>query len=257
MLEATGSSRTATPALAELTSKLQDMIAVECGQGSRVLNFGAMEDGHAGQTFGFEVVGSSGRAFGAYVLKVAPLGVARRGNTDVYRQAPLLRALKSQGMPVPDVPWASSGEERLGTPFIIMERMPGRVFLVWEPHDSFSRDTTDIREIWLQAARLLARLHRIDWKQSLRDWEAPQPLQGEFERWPSVLRHAQEPDWLSAGARARRLAGVEPAGRIACRRGSRRLSARQYPLPRRRRRRTDRLGARLDRIARASISVGC
>ena len=46
-----------------------------------------MEDGHAGLTYGFEVVDVAGRSLGAYVIKLAPLGVARRGNTDVYRQA--------------------------------------------------------------------------------------------------------------------------------------------------------------------------
>ena len=43
-------------------------------------------------------------------------------------------------MPVPAVPWASPDDDVLGTPFIVMERLPGRVFLVWEPHSSFPRD---------------------------------------------------------------------------------------------------------------------
>ena len=38
---------------------------------------------------------AGGAPVGSYVLKMAPVGVARRGNTDVYRQAPLLRALKT------------------------------------------------------------------------------------------------------------------------------------------------------------------
>lgn len=199
MLEPSGTPLTATPAVSELIGKLQQMMVVECGAESRVVNFGAMEDGHAGHTFGFEVVGATGQPLGAFVLKVAPMGVARRGNTDVYRQAPLLRALKTRGLPVPDVPWASPDEQQLGTPFIVMERMPGRVFLVWEPHQSLSRGEADVRVIWLQAAQLLAQLHRVEWTSCLAGWEAPQPLQHEFERWPPVLRHAQDPDWLAAG----------------------------------------------------------
>ena len=101
---------------------------------------------------------------GGYVLKLAPSNVTRRGNTDVYRQAPLLRALHRAGLPVPAVPWASPDEALLGSPFIIMERLPGRVFLVWEPHGSFPRPRSFCAEIWLQAARLLAQLHRIDWR---------------------------------------------------------------------------------------------
>ena len=64
-------------------------------------------------------------------------------------------------------PWASPEEDALGTPFIVMERLPGRVFVVWEPHSSFSRDLVQLREVWLQAARMLARLHMVDWQTAL------------------------------------------------------------------------------------------
>jgi aminoglycoside phosphotransferase (APT) family kinase protein len=123
-----------------LADRLQSLIEFERGAGARVIHFGVMEDGHAGLTFGFEVVDGGGAPLGSYVLKMAPIGVVRRGNTDVYRQAPLLRALKKTGLPVPEIPWASPDEDLLGTPFLVMERMPGRVFLVWEPHASFSRE---------------------------------------------------------------------------------------------------------------------
>ena len=199
MSEASGTPRAPILTMSGVTEKLQEMIVRECGAGRRIVNFGAMEEGHAGQTFGFDVVGSTEHLLGRYVLKVAPIGVARRGNTDVYRQAPLLRALKSVGLPVPDVPWASPDEEQLGTPFIVMERMPGRMFLVWGPHESFSREAGALRAIWLQSARLLARLHGVDWTTCLSEWEAPRPLAEEFERWPLVLRHAQDPDWLAGG----------------------------------------------------------
>jgi len=106
-------------------------------------NFGIMEDGHAGLTFGFDVVDPDGAQLGSYVLKTAPVGVTRRGNTDVFRQAPLIRALKQAGLPVPEIPWASPDEDQLGTPFLVMERMPGRVFLVWEPHASFRATTPE------------------------------------------------------------------------------------------------------------------
>ncbi len=128
------------PGAARLADRLQRMMKSERGASARVINFGIMEDGHAGLTFGFDLVDPDGAPLGSYVLKTAPVGVTRRGNTDVFRQAPLLRALKQAGLPVPEIPWASPDEDRLGTPFLVMERMPGRVFLVWEPHASFSRD---------------------------------------------------------------------------------------------------------------------
>jgi aminoglycoside phosphotransferase (APT) family kinase protein len=188
-----------------LSARLMRLIERECGAGSRVTNFATMEDGHAGLTFGFDVIDVEGRPFGSYVLKLAPVGVTRRGNTDVYRQAPLLRGLKSVGMPVPAVPWASPEEAVLGTPFIIMERLPGRVFVVWEPHRSFSREPAQLREIWLQAARLLAQLHRIDWQLALSNWEGPRPLNEELVFWTQLLRHAPDPQWLAAGSELNRL----------------------------------------------------
>lgn len=194
-----------------LAQQLDRLVVSECGRGFRVANLAVMEDGHAGLTFGFEVLGETGELHGSYVLKLAPSGVTRRGNTDVYRQAALLRALKAVGLAVPCVPWAAPDETALGTPFIIMEKLPGRVFVGWEPHASFGRDPQCIRDLWLQAARLLAELHRLDWQSVLPDWEAPRPLAEELERWVPVLRHAQDPDWLAAGtALGARLAATIP-----------------------------------------------
>jgi aminoglycoside phosphotransferase (APT) family kinase protein len=197
-----------------LAARLGRLIETECGVGSRVANFGTMEDGHAGLTFGFDVFGAAGEPLGCYVLKVAPAGVIRRGNTDVYRQAPLLRGLKAVGIPVPAVPWASPEEDVLGTPFIVMERLAGRVFLVWEPHGSFLRGTAQLRQVWLQAARMLARLHKVDWETSLPHWEKPRPLREELDFWTPLLRHAPDPNWLAAGTELNSLLSMSiPDGR--------------------------------------------
>ena len=197
---------------------LERFIESECGAGCRVANLAAMEEGHAGLTFGFDIVNAAGQPLDFYVLKLAPAGVARRGNTDVYRQAPLLRALKAAGMPVPAVPWASPDGDALGTPFIVMERLPGRIFLVWEPHSSFPRDPTQVRASGFEAARMLARLHQVDWQTSLPDWEKPRPLSEELDFWMPLLRHAQHPRWLVAGtelhqpARPRIIPDAHPVG---------------------------------------------
>ena len=199
--------RIGKPEDASLADRVQRMVQSERGADARVIDFGVMEDGHAGLTFGFDVVRADGAPVGSYVLKMAPAGVVRRGNTDVYRQVPLLRALKQCGLPVPEIPWASPDEDQLGTPFLVMERLPGRVFVVWEPHASFSRDPAHVREIWLQAAALLARVHLIDWPVALRDWEKPRALPEELDRWTKLLRHAEDPDWHAAGTRLGTLLG--------------------------------------------------
>ncbi len=182
-----------------LSARLDHCIEREFGLGSRSANLAPMQDGHAGLTFGFDVVDATGRRTGSYVLKLAPDRVTRRGNTDVYRQAPLLRGLKAAGMPVPAIAWASPDEDDLGAPYLVMARLPGRIFLVWDPDRSFSRDTQELRQMWLQAARMLARLHTIDWQTALPNWERPRPLIQELEIWTPLLRHAQNPEWLAKG----------------------------------------------------------
>ena len=185
--------------LSSLEEGLQRLVVREFGPEFRVSGLAEMIDGHAGLTFGFEVLDRAGRLVKPYVLKLAPVGVTRRGNTDVYRQAPLLRGLYAAGLPVPDVPFASPDEDLLGTPFIVMEKLPGRVFVAWEPDASFSREVDAVRSLWLQAARMLARIHTVDWQKILADWEAPRSLREELDRWAPVLRHAKDPTWGDEG----------------------------------------------------------
>ena len=111
-------------------------------------------DGHAGLTFLFNTRRRDTHApAGSYVLKVPPPGVARRGNTDVYRQAPLMRALQRNGLPVPKVPFASEDERYFGVPYIVMEKLPGRTYFVWDPHPSFARTAQAGGPLWRQAVR--------------------------------------------------------------------------------------------------------
>ncbi len=126
--------------------------------------------------------------------------------------------LKAAGLPVPGIRWASPDEDLLGAPFIVMERLPAGCSWSGSRTLVFTRPSA-LRDIWLQAAQVLARLQRVDWRTTLAGWEAPQPLHGEVARWAHVLRHAQEPDWLSAGTRlgellAANLPDEDPVGLI-------------------------------------------
>jgi aminoglycoside phosphotransferase (APT) family kinase protein len=194
----------------DLSARLEAFLCRDTGRAVRVADLAPMEDGHAGLTFGFRLIEGENE-IGRYVLRMAPVGVTRRGNTDVYRQAPLLRALHKAGLPVPAVPFACAEEEPLGAPFIVMERLPGRVFLIWEPDASFSRDAATLNRVWLQAAHALAQIHRVDWRTTLADWEQAQPLGEALRRWDKVLRHSQDSEWLELGLRLQeRLLATEP-----------------------------------------------
>jgi len=188
-----------------IRTRLDAFIKIKSGPDSRVANLRPMEDGHAGLTFGFDVINDASEQLGSYILKLAPPGVARRGNTDVYRQAPLLRSLAKAGIPVPAVPWSSPRDDLLGTPFIIMEFLAGRIFFVWQPHKSFSREPTALRTLWRQAAQMLARLHRVNWQTVLANWERPRALRDELNSWVPLLRHAETPALANAGLDLQRL----------------------------------------------------
>jgi aminoglycoside phosphotransferase (APT) family kinase protein len=163
-------------------------------------------DGHAGLTFLFETRRRGTTALaGRYVLKIPPAGVARRGNTDVYRQAPLLRALHAAGLPVPDVPYAEENEHWFGVPFIVMERLPGRVFFVWDPHASFDRDQARTETLWRQCVEALPRLHRFDWRRDLAAWQVPEPIDEQVRRWRKVYLHSPEPRWIAQAEEVERL----------------------------------------------------
>jgi len=125
--------------VAAVAPNLQRFVTAHYGPSARAANVEPMALGHAGLTYGFDVVEGADRTRARFVLRLAPPGVRRHGNTDVYRQAPLLRALHSQGQPVPNVPWASPDEDWFGTPFIMMERLSGLPCLIWDPDPQFPR----------------------------------------------------------------------------------------------------------------------
>lgn len=159
---------------------LQDYLA----ESGSMRDLRIMPDGHAGTTFGFELARADG-ASERYIFKKAPDGVPRRGSTDIFRQARLLRALHAAGLPVPDVPWAGSDDIPFGAPFIIMTRLPGRSLIVWDPAPGLLAEFTDPMTIWTATARLMGELHRFDWQASLGGWEAATGLPASLTAGPT------------------------------------------------------------------------
>ena len=193
----------ATLGIESVARGLARFVAATCGAGHSAEELRVMEAGHAGLTFGFDLVGPQPRDRRALVLKLAPPGVRRAGNTDVYKQAPLLRALHGAGLPVPDVPYADAGESWFGTPFIVMERLPGVPFFVWHPDPQFDRSPAAVMPIYEQTIDAMAAIHRFDWCRHLPDWEAPRALADEVVRWDPVLAKAPRSDWIERGCAVR------------------------------------------------------
>lgn len=183
---------------AGLASELEQFLRSELGAQAQ-LRYLQSADGHAGLTFLFAV--ESEGATAEYVLRLPPHGVRRKGNTDVYRQVPLLRALHRAGLPVPAVRWARADESWFDRPFLVMERLPGRSFLIWDPDPVLARNPTAVEALWAQAASLLADFHRLDWRTALHDWEAPRALTEEIAFWRPVYERAPERCWIDAAQR--------------------------------------------------------
>jgi aminoglycoside phosphotransferase (APT) family kinase protein len=188
-----------------VASSLARFVKVTCGTGSTVEDVRVMEAGHAGLTFGFDLVGPAAGQRRGLVLKLAPPGVRRSGNTDVYKQAPLLRALAAAGLPAPGVPFADAGEDWFGTPFIVMERLRGLPFFVWQPDPSFDRSPLAVTRLYEQVIDAMAAVHRFDWRRHLPQWEAPRALGDEVVRWDPVLAKSPRADWIESGRALREL----------------------------------------------------
>ena len=178
-----------------LWSRLDQMIRAELGPGHTVRSCAPMADGHAGLTWGFEVAAPDGTSQ-SFVVKMSPAGVPRRGSTDIFRQATLLRALHRAGLPVPAIRWASPDEDQLGAPFIVMERLAGRTMVIWQPDSSFQNGSLNLPSLWIQTATALGALQGFRWQPELADWEQPTSLDGELVRWKSLLRHTEDKRWL-------------------------------------------------------------
>lgn len=185
-----------------LSPLLEKFVAENYGSTSRLAQLRVMEAGHAGLTNGFNVLDAHGQVIDSLIMKMAPIGVKRRGSTDVYRQAPLLRALHKAGFPVPDIRWASNSEDEFGAPYIMMECLEGREFFIWEPHDSFEQSTEAHSLIWRQTVELLAAMHDVNWEDVLPDWEEPRSLDDELNLWERIMRQSPEPSWIAKGEKA-------------------------------------------------------
>lgn len=192
--------------LAVLKNQLQDFAVAHYGKAAQLSQVEVMP-GHAGLSFGFRIdYAESGQAqHESLVMRLPPKGVRQSGNTDVLRQVPLLQALKRNGVPVPAVRWSGSDERWFEVPYIIVEKMPGRTFNVWEPDMSFDTSPVAVAGLYHQAVRALAQVHRLDWRKELAGWEEPHRLETEIRFWDTILSKAAEPQWVTQGEEVRDL----------------------------------------------------
>ncbi|MFJ3895262.1 MULTISPECIES: phosphotransferase family protein [unclassified Streptomyces] len=145
------------------------------------------------------------------VLKVAPPGLPPVRNRDVLRQARLMAALAGQpGVRVPKVLFRDAGAPPTVQPFVAMELVPGAcVEPVLVPRGTLPPD--QVRSRALDAARMLADLHRVDPRRTALAAEPAVTLHAEIDRWTRAF--GTVPDDLRTGHEtvAERLHATVPA----------------------------------------------
>ncbi|WP_153503429.1 phosphotransferase family protein [Cumulibacter manganitolerans] len=166
----------------QITEQLQRWAETERGPEATV---GAVRPmpGHAGLSFGFEVR-TGDRPDERLVVRLAPPGVRRRGNTDVLRQVPVLQAMDRAGVPVAPVVWSSDDPAIFGTDAYVQRFVEGAPLRFdegrWTPGDG------DPLPFLSSQIRALAQIHAVDWRAELAGWESPKELDAEIEHWRAL-----------------------------------------------------------------------
>lgn len=99
---------------------------------------------------------------GAYVIRKKPPGKLLPSAHAVDREFTVMHALAGSAVPVPKMYLLCTDESVIGTMFFVMQHVAGRAL-----HDPLMPDVAtaaERREMNLEVARTLARLHRVDYK---------------------------------------------------------------------------------------------
>jgi aminoglycoside phosphotransferase (APT) family kinase protein len=132
--------------------------------------------GQSNPTF---MVAAGGRE---YVVRKKPPGELLMSAHAVEREYRVMQALWETDVPVPRMYHLCEDESVMGTPFLVMERLQGRVFT---DYASAGRDPSERRAIFREAMRVLAALHAVDYEAvGLGDFGRPgNYVQRQFHRW--------------------------------------------------------------------------
>jgi aminoglycoside phosphotransferase (APT) family kinase protein len=186
---------------AVLHAQLERWSGVHYHEGTTIADLRPMP-GHAGLSFGFRVVDSTG-TLDELVVRMPPKGVRRAGNTDVLRQVPLLLALRRAGVPVAEVVWWDADEQWFDVPYFMVRFLHGETYAVRDPAPVFAG--IDPADVLRSAVEALALVHRVDHVALLPDWEPAKSLESEVEFWAPILQKAAEPEWIQLGEQTRRM----------------------------------------------------
>jgi len=161
--------------------------------------------GNSGLSFGFTVTDADDTRLDAIVLRLAPPGVRRAGNTDVLRQVPLLRALHEAAIPVAPLRWSTDDPAWFGTDAIAQAKVDARPLHLYDIASGVDPGPDHGAGHLRRAVEALAAVHALDWRRALPDWERPRDVPAELGRWLPLLARAGDPAVTAAGEATYRL----------------------------------------------------
>jgi aminoglycoside phosphotransferase (APT) family kinase protein len=126
------------------------------------------------------------------VLKVCPPGLQPVRNRDVLRQAKVQKALHGTAVPAPEVLAEDAGAPVEVPPFYVMRKEPGDCIELGSLSPEDLPPPDDVRGRWLDVARLMGELHRIDPNTIGLGDEPETALDAEVQRWIDMIAACDE-----------------------------------------------------------------
>jgi aminoglycoside phosphotransferase (APT) family kinase protein len=151
--------------------------------------------GNAGLSFGFDLVGVRGDSL-PLVVRLAPPGVPRRGNTDVLRQVRLLDELTdSVSFPTAPVHWAAADDPVFGSDAFMVGMLRGKPLHMTSDHLSCEVGPAGIGPLLDLAVDALIELHELPVSSRLAAWDTPASPEDDLNSAVSLVGRTRD-DWL-------------------------------------------------------------
>jgi aminoglycoside phosphotransferase (APT) family kinase protein len=162
--------------MTEAEERIRHDLAAHIKQPVRAVR--AIPEGHSGFTYWVELEGRRG------VLRLPPPGARIAGPADIPRQARIMAALHTRGLPVPAIVATSPNPVIDGRPFVLMEAIKGD--RVEQAIDAGSGPL----QLAASAVEVLRRLQAVPAEETGIGGEDPMPLEGEVSRWTWLMERA-------------------------------------------------------------------
>lgn len=173
------------------------------GEQATIAGFGPMP-GNSGLSFGFRICAADGTLVDEVVVRLAPPGVKRSGNTDVLRQVPLLTTLERTDVPIAPLTWyAAEAASPFGTDAIVQRRMPGRSLSMFHRAEAPVGGRRTTEQLVDKAVGALVQVHQVDASSLTGEWDDVVPVDQDLAYWFRLIEKVDDSDLLELGSRLR------------------------------------------------------